>query len=128
MANTVRKITACVYVCICSWIAHTLYRHEHTVKDNVTLSYQSTPSPECLLRHTCVCIVQPLSRVQLFATPWTLACQAPLSMGFPKEEYWSGLPLPPPGDPPSPGMEPLSPALAGRFSTLSPQSSVSYYG
>ena len=111
MANTVRKITACVYVCICSWIAHTLYRHEHTVKANVTLSYQSTPSPECLLRHTCVCIVQPLSRVQLFATPWTLACQAALSMGFPKEEYWSGQPFPTPGDLLDPGIKPRSPVF-----------------
>ena len=41
-----------------------------------------------------------------FATPWTVACQAPLSMGFPREEYWSGLPFPPPGDLPSPGTEP----------------------
>ena len=37
-------------------------------------------------------------RVKLFATPWTIACQAPLSVGFPRQEYWSGLPLPPPGD------------------------------
>ena len=45
----------------------------------------------------CVC-VQSLSHVQLFVTPWTLACQAPLSMGFPRQEYWSGLPFPSPGD------------------------------
>ena len=47
----------------------------------------------------------PLSRVQLFATPWTVARQAPLSMGFPRQEYWSGVPLPPPGDLPNPGIE-----------------------
>ena len=52
-----------------------------------------------------------LSRVQLFATPWTVACQAPLSMGFPKQEYWSGLPFPFPRDLSNPGMEPGSPAL-----------------
>ena len=45
-----------------------------------------------------------------FATPWTVACQAPLSMGFSRQEYWSGLPDPPPGDLPKPGTEPLSPA------------------
>ena len=45
-----------------------------------------------------------------FATPWTVAHQAPLSMGFPRQEYWSGLPFPSPGDPPDPGMEPSSPA------------------
>ena len=41
-----------------------------------------------------------------FVTPWTVACQAPLSMGFPRVEYWSGLPFPPPGDLPNPGIEP----------------------
>ena len=47
------------------------------------------------------------------ATPWTLACQAPLSMGFSRQEYWSGLPCPPPGDLPDPGIKPASPvALA----------------
>ena len=51
-----------------------------------------------------------LSRVHLFAIPWTVACQAALSMGFSRQEYWSGLPCPPPGDLPDPGMEPRSPA------------------
>ena len=44
-------------------------------------------------------------------TPWTIACQAPLSMGFSRQEYWSGLPFPSPGDLPNPGIEPRSPAL-----------------
>ena len=61
-----------------------------------------------------------LSCVQLFATPWTVAHQAPLSMAFPRQEYWSGLPFPPPGDLPDPGIEPASPALAGRFFTTEP--------
>ena len=52
-----------------------------------------------------------LSRVQLFATPWTVAYHTPLSMGFSKQEYWSGLPFPSPGNLPDPGMEPRSPAL-----------------
>ena len=47
---------------------------------------------------------QSLSRVQLFVTPWTVACQVPLSMGFPRQEYWSGLPRPTPGDLPDPGI------------------------
>ena len=51
-----------------------------------------------------------LSRVQLFVTLWTAACQAPLSMGFSRQEYWSGLPCPPPGDLPDPGIKPASPA------------------
>ena len=52
-----------------------------------------------------------LSRVHLFAIPWTVACQAALSMGFSRQEYWGGLPCPPPGDLPSPGIEPGSLAL-----------------
>ena len=55
-----------------------------------------------------------------FVAPWTVAHQAPLSMGFPRQEYWSGLPLPSPGDLPNPGTEPESPALAGRFFTTEP--------
>ena len=55
--------------------------------------------------------VKSLSRVQLFAIPWTVAHQAPLSMGFSRQEYWSGLSFPSPGGLPNPGMEPRSPAL-----------------
>ena len=55
--------------------------------------------------------VKSLSRVQLFGILWTVAHQAPLSMGFSRQEYWSGLPFPPPGDLPDPGIEPRSPAL-----------------
>ena len=63
---------------------------------------------------------QSLSHVQLFATPWTSACQAPLSMGFSRQEYWNGLPFPPPGDLSDPGIKPTSPvfpAVAGGFFT-----------
>ena len=63
-----------------------------------------------------------LSHVQLFVTPGTVAHQAPLSMGLTKQEHWSGLPFPPPGDLPNSGIEPtssVSPALAGGFFTLS---------
>ena len=60
---------------------------------------------------------QSLSCVQLFVTLWTVACQAPLSTGFFRQEYWSGLPLPPPEDLPNPGIELASPALAGGFFT-----------
>ena len=60
--------------------------------------------------------MQLLSCVQFFATSWTVVRQAPLAMGFSKEEYWSGLPSPPPGDLPHPQIKPaslMSPALAG---------------
>ena len=53
----------------------------------------------------CVC-VKSLSRVRLFVTPWTVALQAPLSMRFSRQEYWSGLPFPPPGDLPKQGSNP----------------------
>ena len=53
-------------------------------------------------------------------TLWTVARQAPLSTGFPRQECWSGLPFPPPGDLPDPGIEPASPALAGGFFTTEP--------
>ena len=59
------------------------------------------------------CQVEPNS----FATPRTIACQAPLSTGFARQEYWSVLPFPSPGDLPKPGLKPLSPALTGRFFT-----------
>ena len=55
-----------------------------------------------------------------FATSWTITHQAPLSMGFPRQEYWSGLPFPSPGDLPDPGIEPASPALADGFFTTDP--------
>ena len=71
--------------------------------------------------HECVC-AQLLSRVQLFMTPMTVACQASLSMGFSRQEYWSGLPSPPLGDLPDLGIEPMSltsSALTCRFFTTS---------
>ena len=74
--------------------------------------------------YVCVCVhmcmLSCFSHVQLFATPWTVAHQAPLSMVFPRQEYWSGLPFPSPGDLPNPWIKPASlksPALAGRFFT-----------
>ena len=54
---------------------------------------------------------QSLSHVWLFVTPWPIVCQAPLSLGFSRQEYWSGLPFPPPGDVLNPGIKPWSPAL-----------------
>ena len=80
----------------------------------------------CYLHHhtystlLVVVAVQSLSHVQLFSTLWTIAHQAPLSMGFSSQEYWSGLPFPSPGDLPNPGIEPASPvslALANEFFT-----------
>ena len=64
--------------------------------------------------------VKSLGHVRLCTTLWTVACQVPLSVGFPRQEYWSGLPCPLPGDLPDPGIKPLSlisPVLAGGFYT-----------
>ena len=55
-----------------------------------------------------MCVLSHFSHVQLFATPWTVACQAPLSMGFSGQEYWSGLPCHPPGNLPNPEIIPTS--------------------
>ena len=69
-----------------------------------------------------MCVLSRFSHVQLFATRWTIEHQALLSMGFSRREYWSGLPFPPPGGLPDPGIKPMSlasPALAGRFPTTS---------
>ena len=70
---------------------------------------------------TGLCAAELLSCVRLFATPWGVVRQAPLSLGFSRQEYWSGLPaFPSPGDLPDPGIDPWSPALAGRFFTTEP--------
>ena len=61
--------------------------------------------------HTSQNKVESLSPVGLFAAPWTVTYQAPLSMGFSRQEYWSGLPFPSPGNLPNPGIKPASPAL-----------------
>ena len=70
-----------------------------------------------------MCMLSRLSCVRLFATLWTVARQSPLSMEFSRQHYWSGLPCPPPGDFPDPGIKPRSPVLAGGFwffTTVSP--------
>jgi len=72
---------------------------------------------------TNLCFVYVLSCVWLFAVPCTVDWQVPLSMEFPRPEYWSGLPFHPPGDLPIPGIQPVSlssPALTGKFLTIAP--------
>ena len=69
-----------------------------------------------------MCVLNYFSHVQLFSALWTVAHQTLLSMGFSRQEFWSGLTSPPPGDFPDPGIEPVSltsPALAGGFFTIS---------
>ena len=86
---------------------------------NHSASSLPTDTPQCC----APCLLSHLISVQLCATPWTVACQAPLSMGFPRQEYWSGLSYTPPGDHPYSGIElasHMSLALAGSFFTTAP--------
>jgi len=79
------------------------------------------PSYVCMYQ-VCVCVLSRFSVVRLSAALWTAARQAPLSVGFSRQEYWSGLPWPPPGDLSNPGIDSMflmSPALAGGFFTTS---------
>ena len=73
-----------------------------------------------------VCVLSHFRHVQLFATLWTIASQTPQSMGFSRQEYWSELPCPAPGDFPDPGIEPMSPALQAGSLPLSHQRSPIY--
>ena len=89
--KTFLVVTAEGCVCVCCW---------HIVAEATVL-------PNIL----CACTLSSSTHVQLFATPWTVACQFPLSVRFPRQEYCSGLPLPPLGDLLDLGMAPMSPAL-----------------
>ena len=86
-----------------------------------TVSFSSGPCECCM----CACMLSCFSRVQFLATPWTIAHQAPLSLGFSRQEYWSGLPCPPLGDLPNPGIKPTSPALQADSLPLCHQESPS---
>ena len=91
----------------------------------IVLSFQCFEHFRCICVCVCVCVyvhafAQSFSHIRLLATPWTIAYQASLSMGFPRQEYWSGLPLPSPGDLPDPGIKPVSPASACGFFTTEP--------
>ena len=74
-------------------------------------------------KHLHTCVLSRFSSVQLFVTPWTVACQAPLSMGFPRQEYWSVLPCPLPRNLPNPGIKAeslMSSVLTGGSLPLAP--------
>ena len=102
------------------WQCHHLQRQlpHHILGFCLNLNPMACPAGSC--SHYMCC--DALSHDQLFATLWTVACQAPLSMGFSRQEYWSGLLCPPPGDLPDPGIESMSvrsPALVGGLFTIS---------
>ena len=90
------------------------------VRFHPVLSHTDKTSTLCDRKGAALLVCSSLSCVRLFVTPWTVAFQAPLSLKFPRQEYWSGLPFPFLGDLPVPGIEPGSPALAGSFFTTKP--------
>ena len=97
---------------------HLILAHTHTRV--LAQSQTSTLNTSDEMRFVCA---QSFSRVWLLTTLWTVAHQAPLAMGFSRQEHWSGLPFPPPGDLPDSGIKPASPAssaLAGGFFTTEP--------
>ena len=99
---------------------HSRYNSLHLLRRNQLSKPLKDLHLNFLISHL---LAQSLSHVQLFATPWNAANQAPLSMGFSRQEYWSELPFPFPGGLPNPGIESVSllfPALAGRFFTTEP--------
>ena len=79
-----------------------------------------SPNTNC-----CCCLV---AKSDSFATPWTAACLAPLSVGFPRQEYWSGLPCPPLGDLPNSGFEPRSPTLQADYLPSEPPGKPNSHG
>ena len=109
------KLSVFHHLIRCEFFINTLYH----VEELAFYFYLS----ECFYHKKVLCECCHFSRVQVFVTPWTIARQAPVSMEFSRQEYWSGLPCPAPGDLPNPGTKPTSltsPALAGGFLPLAP--------
>ena len=101
-------------------LSFSLWYFTISCRHHVIPNTMTTPGEFDLENITIQMHAQLLSRVQLFVSLWTIACQAPLSKGFSRQEYWSELPFPPQGDFPNPGikpMSPVSPALADRCFT-----------
>ena len=96
---------------ILEWVAFLFSRESSWPRDRTWVSCTAGRFFTVWAPRKPIVKVKSLSRVRLFVTPWTIAYQAPPSMGFSRQEYWSGLPFPSPGDLPNPGTEPGSPAL-----------------
>ena len=120
------QLSSCAFFKVNRHDARDYCSHTATTMEGRPSGWQSSPLQFCaqiqwvwgLPTHTCT--LSHFSRVWLFATPRTVACQSPLSMGFSRHEYWSGLPCPLPGDLPDPEITSsslTSPALVGRFFT-----------
>ena len=95
-----------------NWISHPSERLSHIYPYRrlfSTLPHGGSLKSSLFSLLSLPCVLNRFSHVWLFATLWTIAYQSPLSMGFSRQEYWGGLPCPPPGDLPGPGIEPMSP-------------------
>ena len=103
-----------------AWRANSSWSH----KESDTTDYAHTHTSKAFTKSTRKCT---LSHIRLFVTLWTVARQALLSMGFSRQEYWSGLPFPPPGDLPDPGIEPWSPSLQTDSSLSEPPGKLSIF-
>ena len=113
-----------MHICMYVYIYMCVYTHTHThayayIQNVNTYVYTCIVCTHLLLfSHAIVS--------DSFVTPWTVVHLAPLSMGFPSQEYWSGLPFPPPGDIHNPGIKPMSSALADGFFTTEPRGKCVY--
>ena len=99
--------------------SHGYITKQRTINTVVSPPWSYTLS-HLLIRFFCLLLVFSYVVLNSFATLLAVACQAPLSVGLSRREYWSGLPLPPPGDLPHPGTELVTPVLAGRYFTTEP--------
>ena len=100
---------------ILEWVAIPFSRGSSRTRDQTQVSFIASSlftdwATREALYVSCACMLSCFSCVWLFATLWTIACQAALAMGRSRQEYWSWLPCPPPGDLPNPGIKPTSPA------------------
>ena len=113
------RVCACVCACMCACMCVCVYVCVRVCVRVCVCACMCVCVYVCAQSCACACMYVP-SRVRLFVTPWTVARQAPPSMGFSRQEYWSGLPFPSPGGLPDPGLEPaLAPALTSGFFTTS---------
>ena len=120
MARSILPTQALFFI---KYIAFPSYLKEILLKSSGRhLIWQTVPYP--IYNTMPACVLIHFSRVRLFVTPWTVALQAPLSMGFSRQDYWSGLPCPPPGDLP-PGIEPAH--TAGGFFIIEPPGKPIYH-
>ena len=106
-------------ICLCKCMCGLWEKKNHPLHFKLFSYYPKKITWAVGMKEGCACLLSPFSHVWLFVTPRTVACQTPLSMGLPRQEYWSGLPFPSPGDLSDTGIELVSPALQADSWSLS---------